>query len=126
MNETEVLQKLDAIREEAEQIGKIVGNGRVTQAQVPYSQELFRELKKKLETEYKRMSTVKGEANLSDVEAYFYKPAIDDAWANTTIGRVRWNSRPDSSWHEVLSSVSDYMNYWGDQLKRPKVKNIPN
>jgi hypothetical protein len=74
----------------------------VPQAQVAHSQELFRALKEKLEVEYKRMATGKGQATLSEVEANFYHPAINDAWANTVLGRVRWNSRPDREWHDAL------------------------
>jgi hypothetical protein len=49
------------------------------------AQELFRALKNKLQAEYKRMATGRGSAALSDVESRFYKPAIDDAWANTLL-----------------------------------------
>lgn len=112
MNDAEVLEKLAAIRSEADAIMKLFENGRVPQASVQQAQALFRALKEKLQADYKRMATVRGEAALSEVERHFYKPAIDDAWANTVIGRVRWNTRPDHHWHDALWSVADYMGFW--------------
>ena len=105
MTEAEVLQKLDAIRGESDRILKLFENGIVPHAKVPEVQQLFRTLKEKLQAEYRRMATVRGEAALSEVEARCYKPAIDDAWANTVIGSVRWNSRPDRRWHDALWEV---------------------
>ena len=112
-----MLQKMSTIREESDCILKLFVNGSVPQKDVQKAQELFRALKEQLHAEYKRMATVKGQASLSDFESRFYKPAVDDAWANTAIGRVRWNTRPDNNWHEALWSVSDYMRYWSKNLQ---------
>jgi hypothetical protein len=108
---------MDAIRGESDSILRLFENGHVPQGRVGQAQELFRGLKEKLQAEYKRMATRRGDAALSDVEARFYKPAIDDAWANTGISGVRWNTRPDRRWHDALWSVSDYMGYWSGGLK---------
>jgi hypothetical protein len=116
MSKADVLQRMDAIREESDCILKLVENGHFPQGKVREAQELFRALKEKLQAEYKRMGTGRGEAALSDVEAKFYKPAIDDAWANTGISGVRWNTRPDHRWHDALWGVSDYMGYWSGNL----------
>jgi hypothetical protein len=116
MTEAEVLQKLDAIRDESERISKLFESGRVPVAKVPEAQELFRTLKEKLRADYRRMATISGEAALSEVEAHFYKPAIDDAWANTGISSIRWNSRPDHRWHDALWNVRDYMGHWSGNL----------
>lgn len=113
----DVLQKLDTIRNEADRIMKLFENGRVPQARAAHAQESLRALKEKLQAEYKRMNTIKGEAALADIELRYYKPAIDDAWANTALGSVRWNSRPDNRWLDALWSVADYMSYWGGNLK---------
>ncbi len=118
MSDTEVLQKMNAIQEESDCILKLFENGHVPQGKVHEAQELFRALKNKLQAEYKRMATGRGSAALSDVESRFYKPAIDDAWANTAISGVRWNTRPDHRWHDALWSVSDYMGYWRANFKR--------
>ena len=117
MAEADVLQKMDAIRDESDRILKLFEAGRVLQANVPEARELFRALKEKLQSEYKRMATVRGEAALSKVEAHFYKPAIDAAWANTAIASTRWNSRPDHHWHDALWNVRGYMEYWSGDLR---------
>ena len=117
MTEAEMIQELDAIRDESDRILNLFENGRVPHAKVPEAQELFRTLKEKLQTEYRRMATIRGEAALSDVEAHFYQPAIRDAWTNTLISSVRWNSRPDHRWHDALWSVSDYMGHWSGHLR---------
>jgi hypothetical protein len=117
MSEADVLQKLDAIRDESNRILKLFENGRVPQANVREAQELFRALKEKLQSEYKRMATVRGQAALTKVEAHSFKPAIDDAWANTDIASTRWNSRPDHRWHDALWNVRGYMEYWSEDLR---------
>jgi hypothetical protein len=101
-NSVEVLKRLDGIQAESDRILALFDNGRVPQAKIREAQEMFRALKEKLHAEYKRMATSRGEGALSDVEARFYKPAIDDAWANTVIGNVRWNT---------------YIRHWGGHLR---------
>jgi hypothetical protein len=116
MGKADVLRRMEAIRAESDRILKLFEDGHVQQGKVHEAQELFRALKEKLRAEYKRMETGSGEAALSDVEIGFYKPAIDDAWANTAISGVRWNTGPNHRWHDALWSVSDYMTYWSGHL----------
>lgn len=117
MTEAEVLQELDAIRDESDRILDLFEKHCVPHAKVPEARELFRTLKEKLEAEYKRMATVKCDVALSEVEAHFHKPAIEDAWANTGISSVRRNSRPDHRWHDALWSVRDYVAHWSSDLR---------
>jgi hypothetical protein len=93
---------------------------RMPPEKLPEARESFRALKNKLDAEYKRMATIRGKAALSPIELRFYKPAIDDAWANTPIGRVRWNSRPNDEWTDALWNVADYMRHWSGNLRRAK------
>jgi hypothetical protein len=118
MTKADVLQRLDAIRDESDRILELFDNGRrVPDAKVPEARELFRALKESLQAEYKRMATVKGQAALSEVEARLYWPAIQDAWANTLVGSARWNSRPDRRWHDSLCNVSSSMRHWIGDLR---------
>lgn len=91
--------------------------GHVTRNKVGEVQSLFRELKEDLKSECKLMDTIRGQASLSDVESQFYHPAIRDAWANTSISSIPWNSQPNQRWCDVLIEVNDYMSYWGNNLK---------
>jgi hypothetical protein len=118
MGKADVLKQMSAIREVSDSILKLFENGHVQQRNVQEARELFRALKEKLQGEYKRMATGRGQAALSDVESRFYKPAIDDAWANTGISGVRWNNQPDHNWHDALWNVRDYMRYWSTNLER--------
>lgn len=118
MTETDVLQKLDAIRDEADQIYKLFEKGHLPSVKVPEAQERFRSLKEKIHAEYKRMATGRGQKALSKAEAQYYKPAIDDAWANTLSGSgACWNSNPDHGWQDVLWNISDYMATWIGRLR---------
>jgi len=119
MNRAQILEKLEEIRGEAEQIMKLVNDrgDRVPADRVHEAQELMRALKEKLRGEYNRMATIKGEAALTDQERHFYLPAIADAWANTVVGPIRWNSRPNKDWYDALWSIEDYMGHWSGQLK---------
>ena len=120
MSKADVLRRMDATREESDCILGLFENGHVPQGKVREAQELFRALKEKLQADYKHMATGRAQAELSDVEARFYKPAIDDAWANTMISGVRWNACPDHRWHDALWNVSGYMRYWSSNLKRAR------
>lgn len=92
-------------------------HGHVSRNKVADVQLLFKEFKEDLKSEYKCMDTIKGQASLSDVEAQFYRPAIGDAWANTRISSIPWNSQPTQRWRDVLADVGDYMRYWRSSLK---------
>jgi hypothetical protein len=117
MTKDDVLKKMDVIENESDSILKLFENRRVPQGKVSEAQQLFGALKEKLEAEYKRMATGRGEAALSDVERRFYKPAIDDALTNSGISRIGSNTRPNHHWHDALWGVRDYMRHWGDNLK---------
>jgi hypothetical protein len=79
---------------------------------------LLRNLKSDLEAEYKRMSSGKGQRTLSEMERLVYYPAICDAWTNCGFSSLRWDSRADARWYDPIWSVSDYMKYWRNGLKR--------
>ncbi|MCZ6541262.1 MAG: hypothetical protein O6704_06390 [Nitrospinae bacterium] len=104
-----------------EKVDRIVGffdsRGHISRNAVAEVQSLFRELKEDLKSEYKSMDTIRGQASLSDIEDQFYQPAIRDAWANTRISSIPWNSQPNQQWCDVLIEVSDYMSYWRNNLK---------
>jgi hypothetical protein len=70
--------------------------------------ETFRSLKVDLEAEFRRMDTRSGQARLSEAEKAFYWPAILDAWADTAISSVRWNS-PPARWHTALYEIGSSM-----------------
>jgi predicted house-cleaning noncanonical NTP pyrophosphatase (MazG superfamily) len=117
MTNAEVLIALQAFHDEIEAIEKIFDeNGRMPSKQVGEEQEMFKALKEKLEAEYDRMATTKGQASLSDVERNFYMPAVDQGWRN--LSPVRSNSRADRKLLDALVSASHYMSYWMHNLNQ--------
>jgi len=127
MNKAQILEKLEEIRAEAVQITKLFNeNGDLVPVdRVPEAQEFMRALKEKLRAEYNRMATIKGEAALTALERHFYQPAIADAWANTVVGPIRWNSRPDKEWYDALWNIEDYMGHWISQLRNSNAETDP-
>src|ERR1700733_2752915 len=95
----EIEAQLRKWSEDAEAIMRLYLEGRqMVASRVPEARDLFRTLKEELDTEYRRMDTIKGEASLSRLASAFYRPAVQDAWANSGLSSVRWNSRPDHTW----------------------------
>jgi len=116
-------QRLEKLENNVEAIINLFdsdGSCHISQPNMTLAQALFKKLKEDFKAEYKRMDSVREQANLSEDELAFYHPAISNAWANSTISRVRWNSRPDGSWFSALYEVQGYMSYWRDQLKSYK------
>jgi hypothetical protein len=109
---------LKQIEDEAAGIMQLLNNGRVPVGASREAQERLRALKELLDAEYCRMATIRGRDALSRVAAAFYWPAIQDAWANSGISGVRWNSRPGTKWSEVLYQVRFYAQYWAGSLER--------
>lgn len=113
----EIETRLKKFGEDTEAIMHLFADGRVPASNVPEARDRFRALKQELDNEYRRMATVKGEAALSSVASAFYWPAIQDAWANSGVSGLRWNTRPDHKWFDALYQVRFYVSYWADGLK---------
>jgi hypothetical protein len=116
----EVCLRLQGIGTEADAMMDRFSNGHVPHDQVEQVRERFKSLKERLESAYRRMDTLRGEAELSQAAELFYWPAIQDAWANSGISSVRWDSRPDNNWFDALYEVRFYMNYWAGNLRDSK------
>lgn len=114
-NIIQMLQKLECQTDHI--IGLFDDRNQIPQQRVNEAQALLKKLKDDLKSEYKRMDTVKGVAELSDIEVNFYRPAIQDAWANSGISQIRWNSRPDYKWYTALDDVKNYIIYWRSSLQ---------
>jgi hypothetical protein len=121
----EIRERLRDIGTEADALMMLFKDGRVSAAEAEQARERFRLLKEQLESAYRSMATVRGEAALSRVASAFYWPAIQDAWANSGISGVRWDTHPHDKWFDALYEVRFYMSYWGDNLKRAEEKKVP-
>jgi hypothetical protein len=72
----EIRERLQQFGTETDALMALFNNGRVPAAQVEQAKEQFRSLKEQLESAYRSMATVRGEAALSKSASLFYWPAI--------------------------------------------------
>lgn len=100
---------------EIEEIMTLVTNPRsMSRAQVQEAQTLLRNLKSCLRRDYKRRDTAKGRAQMTKIEAAFFAPAIEEAYAN--LG-VRVDSRPSQMWVDDLAEMEHTFEYYLRSLK---------
>lgn len=78
------------------------------------AQTLMQSAKESLRTDYKRMSTVSGEAALNPTEDAYLRPAVHEAFAHL---RVKWNSNPSSEWHSDLYEAMTDIEFFLHQLE---------
>jgi len=108
---------MDDMRQLSERILQLFERGQVPPAKRDEARQLFRLLKQQLETEYQDLVARREHGTLNDIEAGFYLPALQDAWVNTIIISLPWDSRPSDRWDSALSDVSYYMTHWSYALK---------
>jgi hypothetical protein len=89
----------------------------VAARRVQEARRLFRDLKVYLNAAYRKMDGGAAEARLSLLEQKYYRPFIADAWTESGISSVRWNSDP-SKWEGALSGVSRAVVWWSDSVNR--------
>ena len=87
-----ILDKVNAI------LVLVEPGGTVKTAATSEAQYLFKNLKAELKGDYDRLSSHQRYLGAHDLEAQFLYPAIEDAWANTGISSIRWDSRPNRKW----------------------------
>ena len=83
-------------------------------ADFEHASELFAELKEHLREEYRRMNTVKGQANLTDAEQRWYRPTVHEALAKF-ISPARPQQR--EKWKELLAEAEGEFSWSLSNLK---------
>ncbi|MHB1785269.1 MAG: basic helix-loop-helix domain-containing protein [Acidimicrobiales bacterium] len=78
------------------------------------AQTLMQAAKESLRADYKRMSTVSGEAALNPTEDAYLRPAVHEAFTHL---RVKWNSNPSSEWHSDLYEAVTDIEFFLHQLE---------
>ena len=77
------------------------------------AQSLLKSLKGDLKTEYQKMSTLKGQEQLSEVERTCYEPVIHETYAGI---QTSSNSIPDKEWIDDLYDARINITHMLDQL----------
>lgn len=72
-------------------------------------------LKDRLESEYKRTSSIRGDRSLNAAEAAFYQPTVHKIHVAFTIRR---GSKPSPGWLDALYDVQSELTYVMDQIER--------
>lgn len=82
------------------------------------AQALLKSLKEDLGAEYRKMSTVRGQKELTEVERSCYAPVIHQAFADI---HVATNSTPNDKWHSELYGAQISITYMLHELRRAEL-----
>lgn len=117
MSESEMracAEKLASIRDEINALINFIGDRHfVSGPDRTRAREMLTNLKRRLEGEYRRTSTIKGHASLNQIEKAYYAPAVHKASASF---QVRTNSIPGATWISDLYSARIDITFPLDQL----------
>jgi hypothetical protein len=119
MTEPEMQACLDKLEAFSDQIGELtifIGEKNVRRSPAKdVARTMMRELKERLASEDRRMSTVRGAAALSEVERAYYAPAVSEACAEIS---VRWTSVPGEAWMAELMGARIDIDTLAGELRR--------
>lgn len=118
MSESEMricLAQLEALEAQIEAVATLFGDKQqLFGPEKHLAQEQLRVLKKMLDDEYRRTSTVRGQASLNPTAKAFYAPAVHEA--KTEI-RVKTSSKPDAQWIAELFEAAGTIRYYASGLR---------
>lgn len=118
--ENAVIEQLRAHRDRLRAIMDLVGDRLpLPRDAKERAQSLMQAAKESLGADYKRMSTVSGEASLNPTEDAYLRPAVHEAFTHL---RVKWNSNPSSEWHSDLYEAISDIEFFLHQLESPSEK----
>ncbi len=107
-------EKLESFRDEINILMNFIDDRCVVSGQdKTCAQEMLTKLKTRLNSEYRRISTIKGHDDLNDIEQAYYAPAVHQASASI---RVKTNSTPGPSWVSDLYDARTDITHLLDQL----------
>ena len=79
----------------------LIGEGQPPRSEWGLLREKLRELKQDLKNDYKQGSSVRGEAELTEIEKANFFPAIAGALHKTGLSRLKWDSTPGQKWLDI-------------------------
>jgi hypothetical protein len=118
MSESEMqacLEELQGFLNEIDALTTLIGDQRILRGSEKLrAQELLKDLKGGLKSEYKRTSTVSGRAALNGVERDYYAPAVHEAFCEL---RMKTNSVPGAAWVGELMGAQLVLRFHAGQLR---------
>ena len=108
------LAQLETIEAEIEAVIALFGNRQqLFGIERQHAREQLGALKKKLDQEYRRTSSQRGQAGLNRTEKAYYAPAVHDARTRIL---VKTSSIPDAKWIGELLDAADSIAFYASQL----------
>lgn len=114
-DKTSVTERLEAYNQRFEALLDMLrGNLPLRGESKAQAQALLKSLKGDLEAEYRKMSTVRGRQELTEIETAYYYPTIHQTFAEISVAT---NTIPDGKWHSNLYGAKINITHTLHQLR---------
>jgi hypothetical protein len=105
MTRTEILQRLQTIKEKGIQALKLLESKPLSVDTQTEIRSLAQWIKEELHNEYNRMLPERAQKTMSVFELSVYSPTIEEAWKKSGISRLKIDGPLDQTWQEPLEAV---------------------
>jgi hypothetical protein len=105
MTRTEVLQRLQTIRDKATRALRLLESKPLSLATQAEIRRLTQWIKEELQNEYNRMLPERAQRTMSVFELSVYSPTIEETWKRSGISRLKTDGVLDQKWQEPLEAV---------------------
>src|SRR5258705_7729320 len=105
MTRTEILQRLQTIREKGTQALRLLESKRLSVDTQTEIRSLTQWIKEELHNEYNRMLPERAQKTMSVFELIVYSPTIEETWKKSGISRLKTDGVLDRRWQEPLEAV---------------------
>ena len=105
MTRTEILQRLQTIKEKGTQALRLLESKPLSVDTQTEIRSLAQWIKEELHNEYNRMLPERAQKTMSVFELSVYSPTIEEAWKKSGISRLKIDGALDQKWQEPLEAV---------------------
>ena len=105
MTRTEILQRLQTIKDKGTQALKLLESKPLSVEAQAEIRSLAQWIKDELHNEYDRMSPERAQRTMSVFELTVYSPAIEETRKTSGISRLKIDGVPDKKWQDPLEAV---------------------
>ena len=105
MTRTEILQRLQTIKEKGTQALRLLESKPLSADPQTEIRSLAQWIKEELHNEYNRMLPERAQKTMSVFELSVYSPTIEETWNKSGISRLKIDGTLDQKWQEPLEAV---------------------
>ena len=105
MTRTEILQRLQMIKEKGTQALRLLESKPLSVDTQTEIRSLAQWIKEELHNEYNRMLPERAQKTMSVFELSVYSPTIEETWNKSGISRLKIDGTLDQKWQEPLEAV---------------------